>query len=127
MKLLLNRMRSRARAFSSKQFFTLLWGVILCSAPVLAQQEVDPTTGAQSVAKFLVDGLLYIVAAASVICFFWGIFTLFRRPLEGILEIAIGLTVFYLVGHSLGWASGLTGVQVGLLVWPNGLTVIQVS
>jgi cation transport ATPase len=92
--------------------------MLIISSPIFAQFTggvtiVDPTTGAQSLAKFLIDGLLYVAAAAAAICFIWGIFRLFSRPLEGILEVALGLTVFFLIGHILGWASGLTGVVVG--------------
>jgi len=90
----------------------------ICSAPAYAQFSggttlVDPTLGAQSLAKFLVDGLLYLAAAGAVVCFFWGIFRLFTRPLEGILEICCGIIVFGLIGHALQWGSALTGVTVG--------------
>ena len=74
---------------------------------------VDPTSGAQLLAKFIVDGLLYIVASAAFVCFCWGIFRLFSRPLEGIMEICLGLIVFGLIGHALGWDSALTNVVVG--------------
>ena len=63
--------------------------------------------------KYLVDGALYIVASAGGHLFF------FRRsgcscgPLEGIMEICVGLIVFGIIGHALAWDSGLTGVQVG--------------
>ncbi len=115
---LMVKLGDRARFKRGWRAGTLLLAFAMCGLPALAQfaggvVEVDPTTGAQAVAKFIADGLLYIVAAAAVICFFWGIFQLFRRPLEGILEISLGLTVFYLIGHAFGWASGLTGVQVG--------------
>ena len=76
--------------------------------PALAQfsggvTAVDPTAGGQFLAKFVVDGLLYIVASAAFVCFCWGIFRLFSRPLEGIMEICLGLIVFGLIGHALGW------------------------
>jgi hypothetical protein len=91
--------------------------VALC-VPAVAQfsggtTQVDPTAGAQTLMKYLVDGALYIVASAAVICFFFGVFRLFVRPLEGIMEICVGLIVFGIIGHALGWDSGLTGVQVG--------------
>jgi len=86
--------------------------------PAMAQfsggtTQVDPTAGAQTLMKYLVDGALYIVASAAVICFFFGVFRLFVRPLEGIMEICVGLIVFGIIGHALGWDSGLTGIQVG--------------
>ncbi|MDQ2841839.1 MAG: hypothetical protein M3Y72_12530 [Acidobacteriota bacterium] len=90
----------------------------ICCLPMAAQftggtTQVDPTVGAQTVAKYIVDGVLYCVAAVAFVCFCWGIVQLFRRPLEGILEVAVGLTVMYLIGHSLGWTSALTGVTTG--------------
>jgi hypothetical protein len=86
--------------------------------PAMAQfsggtTQVDPTEGGQTLTKYLVDGGLYIVASAAVICFFFGIFRLFSRPLEGVMEICVGLIVFGIIGHALGWDSALTGVQVG--------------
>ena len=74
---------------------------------------VDPTIGAQSLVRYIVDGLLYIVASGAVVCFFWGVFRLFSRPLEGIMEMAVGLVVFGLIGHSLQWDAALTGVTIG--------------
>ncbi len=104
------------------QRLRLLIAVALCLAcfvlPAMAQftggtTQVDPTAGAQTLAKYVVDGLLYIVASAAFVCFCWGIFRLFSRPLEGIMEICIGLIVFGLIGHALGWDSALTNVVVG--------------
>jgi hypothetical protein len=104
------------------QRLRLLVAMALCLGcfvlPAMAQFQggvvaVDPTTGAQSLMKFLVDGALYIVASAAVICFFFGVFRLFVRPMEGIMEICAGLIVFGLIGHALGWDSALTGVNVG--------------
>lgn len=91
---------------------------LVISLPLSAQftggtTQVDPTVGAQSVAKYIVDGVLYCVPAVAFVCFCWGIVQLFRRPLEGILEVAVGLTVMHLIGHSLGWTSALTGVTTG--------------
>ena len=37
---------------------------------VEARRKFDPTAGAQTLMKYLVDGALYIVASAAVICFF---------------------------------------------------------
>ena len=59
------------------------------------------------------DGALYIVASAALICFFFGVFRLFVRPLEGIMEICVGLIVFGIIGHALGWDAALTNVVVG--------------
>jgi len=104
------------------QRLRLLVAVALClavwSVPAFAQfsggvTAVDPTSGGQLLAKLVVDGLLYIVASAAFVCFCWGIFRLFSRPLEGIMEICLGLIVFGLIGHALGWDSALTGVVVG--------------
>jgi len=97
---------------------TIVVFLALWSIPALAQfsggvSAVDPTSGSQLLAKFIVDGLLYVVASAAAVCFFWGIFRLFSRPLEGILEVALGLIVFGLIGHVLGWDSALTGQVVG--------------
>jgi hypothetical protein len=110
------------RAFAYSQNFRLLVALALClcvsGVPVFAQFAggvvgVDPTSGAQLLAKFIVDGLLYIVASAAFVCFCWGIFRLFSRPLEGIMEICLGLIVFGLIGHALGWDNALTGQVVG--------------
>ena len=90
----------------------------LWALPAFAQfssttTAVDPTAGAQTLAKFVVDGLLYLAASAAFVCFCWGLFRVFSRPLEGILEICLGLIVFGLIGHALGWDTALTGVVVG--------------
>jgi hypothetical protein len=92
--------------------------LVTVSLPLSAQftggtTQVDPTAGAQMVTKYIVDGVLYCVAGVAFICFCWGIVQLFRRPLEGIMEVAVGLTVMYLIGHSLGWTTALTGVVTG--------------
>jgi hypothetical protein len=117
----MNRLRKlRSMAHSQNFWWLAVMGLILMMTclPMSAQFQggvvaVDPTQGAQSVAKFIVDGVLYCVAAVAFVCFCWGIVQLFRRPLEGILEVAVGLTVMYLIGHSLGWTSALTGVVTG--------------
>ena len=93
--------------------FLMIIGLPLSAQFTGGTTQVDPTVGAQTVAKYIVDGVLYCVAAVAFVCFCWGIVQLFRRPLEGILEVAVGLTVMYLIGHSLGWTSALTGVTTG--------------
>lgn len=86
--------------------------------PAMAQFQggvvaVDPTTGAQTLMGFIVRGAEYIVASAAFLCFCFGIFRLFSRPLEGIVEVCVGLIVFGLIGHALGWDQALTGQQIG--------------
>ena len=103
----------RLRLLAALALSTAVW-----SSPAMAQFAggvvgVDPTSGAQLLAKFIVDGLLYLVASAAFVCFCWGIFRLFSRPLEGIMEICLGLIVFGLIGHALGWDAALTNVVVG--------------
>jgi hypothetical protein len=112
--------KARSAVLSHNFRLTLFAGLCLmiCCVPSFAQLSVsttlvDPTAGAQSLAKEIVDGLLYLAASAAFVCFIWGIFRLFSRPLEGIMEIAIGLIVFGLVGHMLAWDAALTGVTVG--------------
>jgi hypothetical protein len=97
---LMNRVVSTGRALARSE--SLQWGIALTlllvfmASPMAAQfsggtTTVDPTVGAQGIVKNIVDGVLYIVAAASVICFFFGCFRLFGgRVLEGILEIGMG-------------------------------------
>ena len=117
----MNRLNTlRSIALSQNFRWLVVAGLFLMtvSLPLSAQftggvTEVDPTVGAQSVAKYIVDGVLYCVAAVAFVCFCWGIIQLFRRPLEGIMEVAVGLTVMYLIGHSLGWTTALTGVTTG--------------
>ena len=99
-------------------FVALAVCLVVCSVPAMAQfsggtTQVDPTAGAQTLMKYLVDGALYIVASAALICFFFGVFRLFVRPLEGIMEICVGLIVFGIIGHALGWDAALTNVVVG--------------
>lgn len=113
---------TKMRSLAHSQTFRVGMAVCLClavaSVPAFAQftggtSLVDPTQGAQSLAKFIIDGLLYVAAAAAALCFLWGCFRLFSRPLEGILEVCVGLIVFGLIGHVLGWGTALTGVVVG--------------
>ncbi|MDQ2840728.1 MAG: hypothetical protein M3Y72_06755 [Acidobacteriota bacterium] len=117
----MNQLR-KLRAFALSQNFRSLvvtgLFLMIIGLPLSAQftggtTQVDPTVGAQTVARYIVDGVLYCVAAVAFVCFCWGIVQLFRRPLDGILEVAVGLTVMYLIGHSLGWTSALTGVTTG--------------
>jgi hypothetical protein len=115
---MIKTMRSLAHSQNFRLLLTMGLCLLVCGIPAFAQftggtTQVDPTVGAQSVAKYIVDGVLYCVAAVAFVCFCWGIVQLFRRPLEGILEVAVGLTVMYLIGHSLGWTSALTGVTTG--------------
>jgi hypothetical protein len=115
---LLKTMRSLALSQNFRLVLAVGLCLAICSGPTFAQFTggttlVDPTTGAQSLAKFIVDGLLYIVASAAFVCFCWGIFRLFSRPLEGIMEICLGIIVFGLIGHALGWDASLTGQVVG--------------
>lgn len=110
--------RALPRSQHFRWLMTMALFAMVVSLPLSAQftggtTQVDPTVGAQSVAKYIVDGVLYCVAAVAFVCFCWGIVQLFRRPLEGIMEVAVGLTVMYLIGHSLGWTSALTGVTTG--------------
>lgn len=118
----MNKLVTKGRAMARSQSFQ--WGIALtlllvfmCS-PMMAQfsggtTTVDPTLGAQGIVKNIVDGVLYIVAAAAVVCFFFGCFRLFGgRVLEGILEIGMGLVVFGLIGHAMGWGSALTGQTI---------------
>ncbi|MDQ2842215.1 MAG: hypothetical protein M3Y72_14475 [Acidobacteriota bacterium] len=112
------RLSAFALSHSFRSLLTMALVALVISLPLSAQftggtTQVDPTVGAQTVAKYIVDGVLYCVAAVAFVCFCWGIVQLFRRPLEGILEVAVGLTVMYLIGHSLGWTSALTGVTTG--------------
>ena len=116
---LMNRFVSKGRALARSQ--SLQWGIVLTLllvfmiSPAAAQfsggtTTVDPTQGAQGIVKNIVDGIAFIVAAAAVVCFFFGCFRLFGgRVLEGILEVALGLVVFGLIGHAMGWGSALTG------------------
>ena len=119
---LMNKVVSKGRALARCQSFhwgialTLLF-VFMCS-PMMAQfsggtTQVDPTTGAQQVVHYIVDGIAYCVAGAAVVCFFFGVFRLFGgRILEGIVEVAMGLVVFGLIGHAMGWGSALTGQTI---------------
>ncbi len=114
----LTTMRALTRSQTTR--LLLMFGLCLAiaSVPAFAQFSggttlVDPTTGAQSLAKYIIDGLLYVAAAAAALCFLWGCFRLFSRPLEGILEVCIGLIVLGLVGHVLQWGTALTGQTVG--------------
>ena len=110
--------RALARSHSFQWGMALTMLLVFTCSPMMAQfsggvTTVDPTTGAQGIVKNIVDGVLYIVAAASVICFFFGCFRLFGgRVLEGILEIGMGLVVFGLIGHAMGWGSALTGQTI---------------
>ena len=115
---LLKTLRSSWRSQNFRLVLAVGLSLAICGVPAFAQftggtSLVDPTTGAQSLAKFIVDGLLYIVASAAFVCFCWGIFRLFSRPLEGIMEICLGLIVFGLIGHALGWDAALTGQLIG--------------
>jgi hypothetical protein len=115
---LLKTLRSSWRSQNFRLLLAVSFSLAICGIPAFAQftggtSLVDPTTGAQSLAKFIVDGLLYIVASAAFVCFCWGIFRLFSRPLEGIMEICLGLIVFGLIGHALGWDAALTGQLIG--------------
>jgi len=111
-------LRSLARSQNLRWLVVMGLFLMIAGLPLSAQftggtVQVDPTVGAQTVTKYIVDGVLYCVAGVAFICFCWGIVQLFRRPLEGIMEVAVGLTVMYLIGHSLGWTSALTGVTTG--------------
>jgi hypothetical protein len=115
---LLTTMRSLARSQNGHLLLAVGLCLAISSVPAFAQftgstSLVDPTQGAQSLAKFIIDGLLYVAAAAAALCFLWGCFRLFSRPLEGILEVCMGLIVFGLVGHVLQWGTALTGQVVG--------------
>jgi hypothetical protein len=114
----LKNLRSLARSQNFRWLVVMSLFLMIAGLPLSAQftggtVQVDPTVGAQTVTKYIVDGVLYCVAGVAFICFCWGIVQLFRRPLEGIMEVAVGLTVMYLIGHSLGWTSALTGVTTG--------------
>jgi hypothetical protein len=115
---LLKTMRALARSQYTRILLAFGIGLALANIPAFAQftggvSLVDPTQGAQSLAKYVIDGLLYVAAAAAALCFLWGCFRLFSRPLEGILEVAVGLIVLGLIGHVLQWGTALTGVTVG--------------
>ena len=111
-------MKNTLKHLRIRPLLTMVACVTLSNLPAMAQfssttTAVDPTAGAQTLAKFVVDGLLYLAASAAFVCFCWGLFRVFSRPLEGILEICLGLIVFGLIGHALGWDTALTGVVVG--------------
>jgi hypothetical protein len=104
----------------SQQLQRILFGLCLAAfaSPMFAQFSVtgisiDPTTGAQQLATAIMHGIIYIAAAASIGVFVYGIFRLASgRPMEGVLEIALGIVVFGLIGNALNWGTALTGQAI---------------
>lgn len=77
--------------------------------------SIDPTTGAQQLFTTILHGGLIIAAVCAVGSFLYGCFRLLSgRPMEGILEIALGIIVFGLIGNALNWGAALTGQTIGL-------------
>jgi hypothetical protein len=98
-------------------FVSLAICLIALGMPAMAQfsggtTAIDPTAGAQLETQLVVDGVLKIVAGLAVVCFLWGLFRVWSRPLEGFGEMLLGLIVFGIIGHVLGWASFLTTVNI---------------
>jgi hypothetical protein len=84
------------------------------ASPMFAQFSatgisIDPTTGAQQLFTSILHGGLIIAAIIAIGAFLYGCFRLVSgRPMEGILEIALGIIVFGLIGNALNWGTALT-------------------
>ena len=113
----LNTLRALAHLLQLQRIMCALFLAAFAS-PMFAQFSttvaiVDPTTGAQQLGTFILHGVLYLVAIASICAFLYGIFRLLSgRPMEGVLEIALGIVVFIMIGNALNWGAQLTGQAI---------------